>query len=255
MKKVLLLILGSCFFLTSCSNQQKYYNWAINGNYQELKKALDNKLNPNIQDKWGTTLLFCASEYGHENLVALLLEKGADINLPTNTGITPLMATAISGRTEMLKSLIEKNAKINTVDRFGKTALMYGARPKNSDKVLAILLDNGVDINSVDNLGKSALFWAVQDNNDKSINFLISKGINVNLISKAGDNALMYYLSGDESKKKEIVELFIKAGIDLKAQSKNKETALDMALTNGNEEIIALIQNALEKQKKIETKK
>lgn len=241
------IVIVTCCLLVSCGNKQKYYDWAIKGNSQELKKALENKLNPNIQDEFGVTLLFCASEYGHRDLVKLLLDKGANINLATNTGTTPLMGAAISGRIEIVKYLIKNGAKLGSRDRFGKTALMYGVRPKNSVNVLTVLLENGVDINSVDNFGKSALFWAVQDNNESAIKFLISKGINVNIINKDGENALIFYLSGGKINK-EIVGLFINAGTNLNVKSQGK-TALDIALASGNKEIIALIRNAQEKQK------
>lgn len=237
-----------CFIFTSCSNNQRYIDYAINGNYEELKKAIEDGLDTNLQSKYGSSLLLCAAIHNHKNIVTLLLENKADINLSDEIARTPLMAVGVAGKDDMASYLIKRGADVKLKDRFGKTAMMYGVRPENADKIIAILLENGVNINSIDKMGQSALFWAVQENNDTAIKFLIAQGADVNIISNFGDNALMYYLSGDEPKKKEIVELFIKAGIDLKAQSKNKETVLDMALANGDEEIVTLIQNSLEKR-------
>ena len=42
--------------------------------------------------------LYTATSYGHEMVVGVLVEKGADVNQANKNGVTPLMAAAMEGR-------------------------------------------------------------------------------------------------------------------------------------------------------------
>ena len=60
-----------------------------------------------------------ASEYDHNiEIVKLLLEHGADINLPDNYGHTALMMASLEGNTEIVRLLLDQGADVNVQDRF-----------------------------------------------------------------------------------------------------------------------------------------
>ena len=46
----------------------------------------------------GGSALYTATSYGHEMVVGVLVEKGADVNQANKNGVTPLMAAAMEGR-------------------------------------------------------------------------------------------------------------------------------------------------------------
>ena len=56
-------------------------------------------------------------------VVSLLLENGADVNLTANKGVTPLMMAAYKGDVEMVKLLLQAQADTTLVDANGDTAL------------------------------------------------------------------------------------------------------------------------------------
>ncbi|RDW75280.1 hypothetical protein BP6252_06422 [Coleophoma cylindrospora] len=58
--------------------------------------------------KWSCTLLNSASMNGHSDVVRLLLERGADVNIPDSSGCTPLMASSSYGHLEIVQLLVEK---------------------------------------------------------------------------------------------------------------------------------------------------
>lgn len=71
----------------------------------------------------GFTPLHCAAESGKKEMVALLLDKGADINARNDIQNTPLHEAAWHGHLETVKFLLEKGANPNLTAVDGKTPL------------------------------------------------------------------------------------------------------------------------------------
>lgn len=71
------------------------------------------------------TLLMIAAQNGHTNIVKILLEKGADINVEDYFGNTVLHLAARSGHEKTVEVLIQAVANVNAVDEYGKTPLDY----------------------------------------------------------------------------------------------------------------------------------
>ena len=90
----------------------------------ELLKALlaAPASDPNVKDKSGLTPLMFAYTLGDEGLL-LLLNKGADVNLKSNTGRTALMEAAAAKAGSAVKILLERGADVNAKDNDDWTAL------------------------------------------------------------------------------------------------------------------------------------
>ena len=71
-----------------------------------------------------------ASLQGHEEVVKLLIEKGAEVNRTDKAGVTALMAASEQGHGEIVKLLIEKGAEVNRTDEAGETALMVASHTR-----------------------------------------------------------------------------------------------------------------------------
>ena len=67
---------------------------------------------------YGQTPLSWAAENGHEAVVKLLLEKGADVECKSNDGRTPLWWAAEKGHEAVVKLLLEKGADVESKDRY-----------------------------------------------------------------------------------------------------------------------------------------
>ena len=64
-------------------------------------------------------------------LVQMIAEANADLNLADNDGKTALMLAAEFGSSEAVSVLIQKGANINQRDNQGNTALTYAENSKN----------------------------------------------------------------------------------------------------------------------------
>ena len=109
----------------------------------------------------GITALILASRYGHTEIVAMLPEKGDDVNVKDNDGWTALIVASFYGHTEIVAMLPEKGADVNAKNNDGYTALIM-ASVRGHEEIVINLLTNGADVNAKDHNDYTALLWAVK---------------------------------------------------------------------------------------------
>ena len=89
------------------------------------------------------TLLIAVTAGGHEAMVRMLLQRGANINLQTSTGTThgttALMAAASLGQTTIVHVLLNAKADASMQDISGRTALMRAEQKYNTATVQVLL--------------------------------------------------------------------------------------------------------------------
>ena len=123
-------------------------------------------------DFTGQTPFLRAALSGDTATMRLLLEHGADPNLPTSAGTTPLMAAAgvnwvvAQTYTESPQALIEAvtlclslGADVNATNSMGLTALL-GAANRGSNDIIELLVARGARLDVKDKEGRTALRWA-----------------------------------------------------------------------------------------------
>ncbi len=157
---------------------------------------------PNIDLKRnGMTPLMTAAKYGHRDIAQLLIEKGANVNLPNCSGETSLCVAAIYGQADMVSLLLDEGAEIDIQTDQGFTALIAAAE-KGHLSVVNILLqwgadetietDNGstaVQVATTDDI-KSRLALAVPHEAVTEVSLTDLQGIVEKLISKEAQPAL-----------------------------------------------------------------
>ena len=93
-------------------------------------------------------LLWAAVENGDQEMVERLIKGDVNIN-EQYQGWTPLMKAAEENQGEIIKLLLENHADIDVANRKGRTALSFAAAPSmkrpTAIDALQVLLDNGAD--------------------------------------------------------------------------------------------------------------
>jgi ankyrin repeat protein len=123
-------------------------------------------------DFTGQTPFLRAALSGDTTTMRLLLEHGADPNLPTLAGTTPLMAAAgvnwvvAQTYTESPQALVdavnlclELGADVNATNSMGLTALL-GAVNRGSNDIIELLVKRGARLDIKDKEGRTPMRWA-----------------------------------------------------------------------------------------------
>jgi ankyrin repeat protein len=114
------------------------------------------------------------------------------VNIPDNEGTTPLLEIARYGSdrpNEILALLLENGAAIEIRDQWGRTPLSVTAG-NNCVKNLDLLTKSGAEIESRDNDGLTPLSWATQEYSTESVRYLLKIGAAVNSRDNSGKTPL-----------------------------------------------------------------
>ncbi len=79
-------------------------------------------ININDTNTWGETALIIASRWGFTEIVRMLLDAGADVDIQAYYGDTALMVAAEQGRGEIVRMLLRAEADITLKNKDGKKA-------------------------------------------------------------------------------------------------------------------------------------
>ena len=152
-----------------------------------LQMLVDNGLDvdASVDNEGNTGLnLLCQARFYladlNTSLAEVLIDAGADVNLPNQSGITPLMSFAGQGnemKYGIAELLLDNDADVNYVDHTGNTALIYAAG--NTDhmsgkRITSLILEKDKSsLERVNNLGQSAMDVAIQQNNEAVVKQLM----------------------------------------------------------------------------------
>jgi ankyrin repeat protein len=102
---------------------------AKNGDAETLKALLNQDYSLiDARDSDGSTPLHCATWKGHVNVVAVLLDAGANVNAVNQNehwGTTPLHAAAHANQTAIAKMLLDAGADTKAKDNEGRTPMFH----------------------------------------------------------------------------------------------------------------------------------
>jgi hypothetical protein len=142
------------------------------GMTEMVRLLLDEGAELEIEDNMGLTALHWASREDRLETVQFLLSRGAEIDKTGLDEATPLYSAVSRGALQMTQLLLEGNADINARDGdFGQTALMRAAKYSHVD-ILRVLLARGADVHLRDDEGISALDWARRNYRDDIVAIL-----------------------------------------------------------------------------------
>lgn len=203
-----------------------------------LQKGVDVNKAPETEQFKGKSPILIAAELNKPEILALLIEHGANIEQKGPDGKTPLMTAFEKGNREAIKVLAEKGANVNAKGQFENTPLIIATQKKDQEMV-EFLLENRADPNSEGAFFKTALDFAVKNGDLEIAETLLAKGANINRRARSdGKTPLMM---AAESGNKEMVELLLKHNADITIQDNIGYTANKYALMNGHMEVLKLL--------------
>ena len=220
-------------YATAC-----YYSHALavaieTGDIQKIEKLVSKGYDVNAASGGGQNMLTLAFCYGLRKIspfrdtrqislmtpdqvedkileiLKILIENGADINVLNEQGKAPIHFAAARNQTRIVRMLIEKSADINLKSKFGDYPLNYAAGHPCNSEIIEMLIANGADVNAKGACGNTPLHDSIYSGSSKVCETLIKNGANFNAKNNEGKTPLKLALEDDY---KEIAELLRKHG-------------------------------------------
>lgn len=213
---------------------------ADKGDVQKIREML--AVDPSLlhsKDNLQRTPLHRAVDKHQAKAVTLLLDSGADLNLPDVLGYTPLhIASAGRGSKKIAELLLERRPEVDARDTSGMTPLHLAVLCKHHD-IVGILLTSGFAPNSRDNLEATPVFYAIgASDNTKGLKILLSAGAELNVGKKLG------YTPLHEAAKLgavSIAELLVANGSNVKSTNQYGSDPLFEAAYNGHKKMVKFL--------------
>jgi len=165
---------------------QKFLYAAALGRTDEVKRYIAEGLDLKTRNRNGDLVLGIAAVYGHRDVVAALLNAGADINATDLNG-TALHRAAANGNVDIVKLLIEKKADVNTKMPSGRhkgATPLFDAARSGSAEVVRLLLAGGAVVDAPTENGVTPLMVASMEGHTAVIDALAGSGAFVDATSK-----------------------------------------------------------------------
>lgn len=117
---------------------------AKNGNFDEVRRLVEQGADVNYSD---IPPFFWAYFRGHTDLCKWLLNKGGNINHDGFSEMTLLMSATARGDVEFASILIDAGADVNLPLPAGGETALHKAAVRNQPETMKLLIDRGGDVN------------------------------------------------------------------------------------------------------------
>ena len=132
--------------------------------------------NPKEPGKDGMSALHFAGYLGADQVIPLLVAKGAPINLRDKDGRTALHLAAYAGQASAVTALMDQKADPEMKENAGKMTALHLAVSQKHSETVQVLLEKGAQPSPEENNGYTPLFIAEKENLDDIIVLLKKHG-------------------------------------------------------------------------------
>lgn len=226
----------------------EYFSPADLNSFCQTSRRLNTILTPLLHEwiiQHKNELLLWAARKGRRSMVTLLLEEGADVNFWA--GGSALYGAVTHGHQEIVGILLDSGAEIDSRRGYW-TALHITACKSGRESIASLLIERGADIDALCGTGLAPLHHAVLCGNESMVRLLVEKGCNVNIRRGLRDNirrghrdriTSLHYAAryGHE----EIIRVLLGAGATVAASGMRQRTPLHAAAIGGTESMARLL--------------
>ncbi|XP_059141177.1 putative ankyrin repeat protein RF_0381 [Physella acuta] len=216
-------------------------------NDKVIRFLLDAKADINIRNNLGETALHRVLDV---EIACVLMDRGAEMIISTE-GRTALMYATASGNFELIRLLVERGANINVEDNEGRNCLMQalvisaGYRQFNLD-ILTFLIQSGTDVNASDITGQTACMLAVINDCFEILSTLRLFGADLNKVDKENRSVLVHVLLNNHIDKSRYILEVLRLGADIVVDSQYRYLVQSVTKeyeTNGNNTNIKIVRS------------
>ncbi|XP_062598482.1 oxysterol-binding protein-related protein 1-like, partial [Saccostrea cucullata] len=195
--------------------------------------SLDVNCKGNQKFNRGWTSLHLAAYFGHKNVVKILLENGAGIDVTNPNGDTALHKAAYTGRLDVVRVLLDSGADVTLINSEGQTPRLFAKTREISELILAA--------EDHDNKKREQIFLSsVREGKLDLIQDMLQKQEkrpNLGCRDAYGNSALHIAAQANQ---KEIAVLLIQSGLAADLKNEKDKTPIDFARNNEMKQILGV---------------
>ena len=196
----------------------------------------------NGQSRWGETPLYQAIQRKRLSAVILLLEAGADPNIPAYENRTALSWAAAEGSEESIELLLKQpSIELDIPDKFGQTALLRAADAGHT-KCIRMLLEKGANVKHADDERRTALSLAATKGHKVVAKLLLKNKAELNAQDKKGNTPLAL---AAEMNHDAVVRFLLESGADAELADEDEETPFEKARDRHMDQIVGIFKIVL----------
>ena len=203
-----------------------------------IVKFLINYVDINARDNEGMTASYLAAAFNQPEIIEILSDAGANLNIAMNDGATPAIIGALKGNFEAIKTLIRCNANLNQASLSGLTPLFAAAQEGYKDIVEELLMHQFININVDAFQGATPVYIASQNGHSDIIELLASKHANINQSLSNGSTPLHVAVQFGQIA---AVEVLIKYNANVNAHRTDGITPAYLACIEDNMGVLKLL--------------
>ena len=215
----------TCLILAACCGHTETVSYLVG-----LK---DVAMNHSGDD--GFTALHWAGQENYPEVVQVLIDAGADIEVKDGVGRSPLLVSSCSGSLDVVKVLVKAGADVCVADNEGDTCLTLAAWFGQIETVRYLVGLPEVDMNQRGLRGRTALHMAVLKVHADVVEVLIDAGADIEVKAEKGRSPLH---CASSSGSLAIVKMLVKAGAGVRATDNKGDTCLTLVSTEGHTETV-----------------
>lgn len=217
------------------------YRAADNQHFSTVEELLNMGASPNAEGPEYGNALQAAAYDGNEEILRLLLDRGANPNqrYGDTTYGTALQAAAFEGTFANVELLVERGALIN----FSKCGIhgnpLYAACVTGRDDVVEFLISRGADVNAVGGEYSYPIIVAARNGFQTCVELLVKANADVNV--RGGPELTYPLIAAATYLPKSTVELLLDNGARIHDVDGDNDTALLMAASSGDAETLRFL--------------
>jgi ankyrin repeat protein len=204
----------------------------------------------NIRHRNGFSLLEYAIFWNNENIVKLLIDKGAIVINNDSDIVSPLhLACSNYASFKIVKLLLEKGTPPSD---FVLQISLYHAVKRRNIKLVKLLLSYGAKVNHIDFWGQTPLHLSVYEGDIEMIKLLLEKGANVNFCDYKQNKTPLHLICSSTllSKEKRIIiaKLLVEKGANINACDEEGNNVLHLSSIIGEEDLVIYFRKKIKLQ-------
>lgn len=208
------------------------------GNDEIVDLLIQNNARLDVADGSGSTAVHLAASRGHLEALGLLLSENVDIETRNSQGRTALWLAADQCQFDAIRMLVATQAKVNTRADNQMTALHAAAKRGDVD-IVDLLISQGADLEAKDASMMTALHYASEEGHLSVIELLVSTSrVDINT---PGSDRRTPLICGAAMGRLPVVQLLLRKKVSIKSADDAGMTALHWAAFNGHTEIVGLL--------------